>query len=303
MLFPTGHTVSRRWRLGPWVAVAGGAALALGTALGRMQLWYPALPSPTQVYGVQPVVSTALQVGGMSLLVAASLMATVGLIARYRAADATLQAQLRWIVVGGVVKVICVTPFYVARYGIHVPDATGEQLLMLCTIGGSVFPLAMGIGMVRHDLWELDRVISRTLVYVPLTAILAGGTAATITLFQRIFVVLTGDTSDVAIIFTTLLLASAFSPVKSALDGFVARALPMPEQLPDTSVGTDAAVGDPTSGAAMTSQHAARPVADAPAGGPADEASMRQVVEELQARLALMEARLGIPSTTANVAP
>ncbi len=177
MLFPTGRTVSRRWKLGPWVAVAGGASLALGTALGRMQLWYPALPSPSQVYGVPPVVGTALQVGGMSLLVAASLIATAGLVARYRAADATLQAQLRWIVVAGVVMVVCVTPFYVARYAIHVPDATA---------------------------------------------------------------------------------------------------------------------GDPTPGAAMTSQRAADPVRES------YESSMRQVVEQLQARLACLEARLATTSAEAD---
>lgn len=286
MLFPTGGTLSGRWSMGPWVAVAGGVALALGTALGRMQLWYPALPSPAQVYAVHPMIGTSLQVGGMALLVAASLIATTGLAVRYRAGSPALRAQLQWIVVAGIVLVVAVSPFYVARYGIHLPDETGERLLVLCTVGGSLFPLAVGMGMVRHDLWGLDRVITRTMVYVPLTAMLAGVTAATITLFQRIFVALTGDTSDVAVVFTTLLLAAAFAPVKSALDGFFARALPAVEQPSDAHPGT---------GVAPVLDHASAGGDQAHALGARDEAPMAHLLEQLQARIAVLEARLDDP--------
>ena len=66
-------------------------------------------------------------------------------------------------------------------------------------------------------------IISRTLVYLPLTAILAGTYAALVAFLQRVFVALTGDTSDAVIVLSTLVLAAAFTPVRQALDEFVER--------------------------------------------------------------------------------
>ena len=226
MLFPTGRAVSPSLSFGPWVAIAGAGLMTIGTALGPTQLFYPALPTPNQLHGVPTILAGAMQVVGMLLLLVGSIVATSVLVVRWRAANPMLRAQLRWIVVASVVLLFVVAPFYIARYGLHTPDDIGEKALMLCTFGGIAFPLAVTIGMVRYDLYELDRVISRTLVYVPLTAILAGSFAASVALFQRLFIVLTGDSSDAAVILTTLLLASAFTPVKSALDGFVARRFP-----------------------------------------------------------------------------
>lgn len=65
--------------------------------------------------------------------------------------------------------------------------------------------------------------IGRTLVYVPLTALLAGLYTASVSLFQRTFVAVSGDKSDAAIVFATLLLATAFTPVRKWLEGMVER--------------------------------------------------------------------------------
>ena len=77
--------------------------------------------------------------------------------------------------------------------------------------------------MTRYRLYEIDHLISRTLVYVPLTALLAGLYAATVTLLQRLFQSLTGDRSDAAIIISTLILASVFTPLRKWLEGIVER--------------------------------------------------------------------------------
>jgi hypothetical protein len=77
--------------------------------------------------------------------------------------------------------------------------------------------LSLGIAILRHRLWDIDLLINRTLVYVPLTAILAGLFAAGLGVFQRLFVALTGDKSDAAVVLTTLVIAAAFEPIRTGL--------------------------------------------------------------------------------------
>src|SRR4029453_14229739 len=67
-------------------------------------------------------------------------------------------------------------------------------------------------------LWEIDRLVERTFVYGALTAILAGLYAATIRLLEALFVGVTGQSSDAALIIATLVLATTFTPGKSRLE-------------------------------------------------------------------------------------
>lgn len=85
-------------------------------------------------------------------------------------------------------------------------------------------PLSIGAAILKRRLWDIDLIINRTMVYVPLTAILAGLYTASIRLFQAIFGNITGNRSDAAVVITTLILASAFTPLKNWLQGRVDRA-------------------------------------------------------------------------------
>jgi hypothetical protein len=84
-----------------------------------------------------------------------------------------------------------------------------------------LIPVALVIAILRYRLWEIDLLINRTLVYVPLTGIVAGLYAASVALFQRVFIALTGQQSDAAIIVTTLIVASLFTPIKNSLQNLV----------------------------------------------------------------------------------
>ncbi len=85
----------------------------------------------------------------------------------------------------------------------------------------AVIPLAFIIAILRHRLFDIDLVINRTLVYGPLTAILAGLFAALNRIFQSVFVAITGETSDLAIVLTTLLVTMAFEPIRVRLQKLV----------------------------------------------------------------------------------
>ena len=75
--------------------------------------------------------------------------------------------------------------------------------------------------MLRYRLYDIDVIINRTLVYVPLTAIVAGLYSASIALLQKLFVAATGEKSDAAIVITTLLLTTTFTPIKNLLQSAV----------------------------------------------------------------------------------
>jgi hypothetical protein len=95
-----------------------------------------------------------------------------------------------------------------------------------------LLPISIAVAIIRANLYSIDTLISRTLVYVPLTAILAGMYSASITLFQRLFMATTGEKSDAAVVMTTLFLASMFTPIKNGLQGFVDKRF---KETPDTT--------------------------------------------------------------------
>src|SRR5204862_497883 len=88
----------------------------------------------------------------------------------------------------------------------------------------AAMPLAIGIAITRYRLYEIDRLINRALVYGSLTAILAGVFTAGIGLAQRLFVAATRETSDAAIVGTTLIVATLYAPLRKRPEALVDRA-------------------------------------------------------------------------------
>jgi hypothetical protein len=145
---------------------------------------------------------------------------------RYRDAGSEQRAQLKWVVAA--VSVFAVS-------------------LVVSILGGTdtfdfvipLLPLSVGIAMLRYHLYDIDLIIRRALIYVPLTALLGGLYAASVALFQRLFVVVTGDRSDAAIVITTLILATLFTPARKALEGAVDRRFKPDSTPPLASAASD----------------------------------------------------------------
>lgn len=227
LIFPNGRPLPGRWRIGPWAALAAGVLLALATALDPRGLaTYPAIPNPTALpYGWIPAV-TVLRVTAVALAVA-SLAAAVGsLWTRYRSGDAISRAQLRWIMLGVGIAAVLVVPYLAIRYVTIVSNELGEFLAAAAQLGSCAFPVTAAFAISRYRLYEVDMLIGRTLVYLPLSAALGGLYTAGIALFQRIFVAVTGETSDIAIVMTILMVATAFTPMRKWLESVVDRRFP-----------------------------------------------------------------------------
>lgn len=226
LLFPTGNLPSRRWRL---VVVVALVSIALSTINSAITVYGPggAPAGISNPVGVTGSLADAIGlVSGLSNLAGVVVLPLVAasLVVRYRRAAGIERAQLRWF--AGVVAII--GPAF--ALGIALGQPTTEPAI---TIGGLAFlgvfvgfallPVAIGIAVLRYHLYDIDVIVRRTAVYVPLTAILAGLYAASIALLQRLFVAATGGPSDGAVILSTLILASTFTPIRSWLQGIVDR--------------------------------------------------------------------------------
>jgi hypothetical protein len=86
-----------------------------------------------------------------------------------------------------------------------------------------LIPLSIGVAILRSRLYDIDLLINRTLVYGSLTATLVAFYLVGIVVLQRLFVLLTGQQSTLAVVASTLLIAALFSPLRRGLQGFVDR--------------------------------------------------------------------------------
>jgi hypothetical protein len=153
-----------------------------------------------------------VQTFGNAMSVLAIGLAAGSVAVRYRRASRTERLQIKWIAWVGVGLAIA---FALASLQAG-PISDVAFLLGFWLL--AALPIAIGIAIMRYRLYEIERLVNRTVVYGALTALLAGLYSASITLSQRVFLGLTGETSDAAIVITTLVVAWAYTPVRKRLE-------------------------------------------------------------------------------------
>lgn len=126
--------------------------------------------------------------------------------------------QLRWVAWGMLVGfgAMGFAVFLAILMGLPIQTFLGVAGLFVLAI-----PVSIAFAILQENLFDINLILNRTLVYVPLTAILAGLIAACIALSQKLFVGLTGSESDAAILLTTLFIVAVFTPIKDRLQKFV----------------------------------------------------------------------------------
>ncbi len=98
------------------------------------------------------------------------------------------------------------------------PFGTQRRIIVAYWLALGALPVAIGIAVLRHRLYDIDVLISRTFVYGSLLALAAGIYSASIRLFQYFFVLATGNKSDFAFVISTLILGAAFLPARKRLE-------------------------------------------------------------------------------------
>ena len=224
-LYPDGRLVGPGWRVVLVLAIAGGVIRALEVGLGLDHLaLLPGYPNPYQASGpIGEILAASSRVGvGAVLLALGAIGAGASLVVRYRRAPLDGRRQIQWLLLAGAVVFICSLPLAYSQLtgGASRPPI---DLFAVSFASLSLVPLAMLVAITRYRLYEIDRLVNRALVYGSLTAILAGVFTAGVGLAQRLFVSMTGESSDVAIVLTTLVVATLYAPLRKRLEALVDR--------------------------------------------------------------------------------
>ncbi len=221
-VFPTGHLASATWRprLAAVVLACCLAAFGIAARDGPL-LFFPGIDNPLRLAaGPDARVVTAMVV---LLLGASGCVAGAALVDRYRVSDEVMRVQIRWYIASGILLASAYVLFAIALVVLEPTNALGEitETCFFAALG--IPPIAITIAILRYRLYDIDTIINRTFVYGALTAVLAGIYTASIRLFNDVFVAVTGESSDAALVITTLLLATSFTPIKRRLEAVAAR--------------------------------------------------------------------------------
>lgn len=278
LIFPDGRPLAGPWWLAAWAAIGGAILVGIGLALDPSGLrWYPTLPNPTAAPAWARSIVLAVQAAGLIGILTGLGLSIAAMTIRFRRYSPAERHQLVWIWAAVLALATSGGALLVVRYGIGVSPAMSETVLVITLACAGLVPVAAALGMLRHRLFDVELILNHALVYVPLTGFLAGLYAASVALFTRLFVLVTGDSSDVVIVLATLVLAGTFSPLRKALEGFVDRHFKP----------ASPAEGEPAdAGPAPAGRRAAR------RARPDGQAAAIAELRELQARMARLEEQL-----------
>jgi hypothetical protein len=209
LLFPDGRLPSRRWRPVAW---AGAVILVVPTAILAVGYWPLRGPQLITQEGSQPPLVGAMFWTAFQGALLLGAISVVALVLRFRRAGAVQRQQIKWFAYGAALS-IPLSLFPEAR-------PWGPYLEFL----GTVLLLAgLGIGIFRYRLWDIDRLVNRTLVYGLLTALLAGVYAGLVLVLGQLFGGIGTDTPSWAVAGATLAVAALFQPARRRIQQTVDR--------------------------------------------------------------------------------
>jgi MFS family permease len=223
LFFPDGRLPSPRWRwvLRAYLALGAGNALiplVWGAVIAQRGHWHitsvtgsPTIAGPPAFVNI---VSVVLLLGCLAMVLAW----VVRRIGSYRHATPAVRQQYKWLAIGGVGLVMAlVLSFITPTSSNH--SAWGHIVSILSAVLALPFPVTVGVAILRYRLYDINRVISRTVSYALLTALLVGLYAGMVTLVTHVL----PSSSSVAVAASTLVAAALFNPLRRRLQRLVDR--------------------------------------------------------------------------------
>jgi uncharacterized membrane protein YfcA len=216
LLTPTGSLPSPRWRWWARVVMAATVLLVVSAALTP----HPLEPEDPTFEGplAAPALSDLLAVAGAAsvvTLLVGLVVAAVSLVVRFRRARGLERQQLRWLALAAALSAVML----LAAVASAVLGAPLGVVLIAAGISVAVLPLATGAAILRYRLYDLDRIISRTLAYGLLTVLLGLGYAAVVLGLGGLL----GRDSSLIVAAATLAVAATFQPLRRRIQGAVDR--------------------------------------------------------------------------------
>jgi hypothetical protein len=214
VLFPDGRPLSPGWRPLVWTIMAGALVSLVGAALVPGIVDAPSLPNPL---GLSGAAGARLEQGLPKLFVGlpvVAVAATASLIMRFRRARGVERQQLKWLAyaVGVLALASVIQDSWLGGW------ATAAVNVALWAI-----PAAIGVAILRYRLYDIDRLINRTLVYGLLTAMLAAVYAAVVLALGQLFGGIGTKPPSWAVAGATLAVAALFQPARRRVQQAVDR--------------------------------------------------------------------------------
>ncbi len=217
LLFPDGRLAARRWR---WVL----RAYVVAAALASVAVFAPAVTAvardDVRIDATGNLISTGRPHGGLlpvaaplglGLILVIVLSFVAHQVFSWRRATGERRQQLKWLATGAAVTLVVVA----ASLGFSSTRVVGEIL----GIGLAALPVGIGVGILKYRLYDIDRIISRTLAYAIVTGLLVGVYAGLVLLATRVLPL----SSPVAVAASTLAAAALFSPLRRRVQRAVDR--------------------------------------------------------------------------------
>jgi hypothetical protein len=225
LLYPTGRLPSSRWRPVAWL---GGLVLLLAPIVDAL------IPGQVQASGV-PVGGNPLRIaaaeGVLSLLLGAmfflfiplALAAQASLVVRFRRARGDERQQLKWLayaILSFLAYLLLLPAFSLLVFG-HGPSDLVVDLLESVPL--LAVPVALGVAVLRYRLYDIDRLINRTLVYGALTAVLGAVYAGVVLVLGQLFGGVGDELPSWSVAGATLAAAALFQPARRRIQAAVDR--------------------------------------------------------------------------------
>lgn len=204
--FPTGQTPSRRWRWVEWIALFGVSAIVGGQFVA---VFIEGRPTDGVTYCES--VGTCSGIGGVAALLLAVGAAVVSQVVRWRRARGVEKLQLRWLLPAFMLMAIGAF----AEFG----GFQGSVVAALFPIGFILIPVAITVAITRYRLYDIDRIVSRSVSYLVVVGVLVG---VYFGLFALLSVFVPSD-NPVIVAGSTLTVAALFNPVRKRVQGWVDR--------------------------------------------------------------------------------
>ena len=216
LLFPSGRPPSPRWRWVLWLASVGNGLIVIGA----LALWPLRGAALLQTNGPAEPGSVLAELGNVGFLaaLAALLVAGASLVVRFRRARGVERQQLKWLLYAVAIAVLGTPLLSLA------PSRTPELVVDLASaLLIALIPVTVGLAILKYRLYDIDRLINRTLVYGLLTALLASVYALVVLVLGQLFGGLGTNLPNWAVAAATLAVAALFRPARRRIQQGVDR--------------------------------------------------------------------------------
>jgi hypothetical protein len=226
LLFPDGRLPSRFWR---WVLRVFGALFAAELAVTAAAVARALAAHPVRVDSSGGLAAVDDMTGWLNVvhsqLLKAVFLLSLAFIVRqalsWRRATGERRQQLKWLASGAVVTIVClgVAGTFGSGGGAGPPRTLLAVIGNIAWFGVAALPVSMGVAILKYRLYEIDRIISRTLAYAVVTGLLVGVYAGLVLLATEVLDV----RGPVSVAAATLVAAALFAPLRRRVQHLVDR--------------------------------------------------------------------------------